>query len=105
MSDQAGVYYILNLKNDRIYVGQSAHIAERIIGHKNALKRSGHKILDLQKDWDAYGENAFEFGTLVNVAPSHAAFLTISYWANLNAYSYAPIRHLYLSSATTENLL
>jgi group I intron endonuclease len=62
-----GVYYILNLKNNRIYVGESIDIASRWRGHRADLRGRHHKINALQADWDTFGELNFEFGILTTV--------------------------------------
>lgn len=56
-----GIYRITNLKNSKSYIGQSINIEKRFKSHKYNLIRGKHRILTLQKDWDKYGEDAFEF--------------------------------------------
>jgi len=63
----SGVYYILNLKNDRIYVGESIDIASRWRTHRADLRAHHHKNNALQSDWNAFGETSFEFGILTTV--------------------------------------
>lgn len=56
-----GIYRITNLKNSKNYIGQSTDIERRFKYHKYHLTRGDHDITDLQKDWNKYGESAFEF--------------------------------------------
>ena len=55
-----GIYKIINLKNDKIYVGQSIHIEKRWIDHKCTLRKGIHRNQYLQNAWNKYGENAFK---------------------------------------------
>ena len=41
--DYAGVYYILNTKNGRIYVGQSVRIFDRQDTHRSQLTHGKHR--------------------------------------------------------------
>lgn len=60
----SGVYYILNKRTERIYVGRSEHIGERWVDHKRLLRSGWHHNQLLQADWKAYGTMAFEWGVL-----------------------------------------
>ena len=58
---QAGVYQIKNLVNNKIYIGSSANIWDRIWDHKCRLRKKCHANPHLQNAWDKYGEHNFEF--------------------------------------------
>jgi group I intron endonuclease len=58
---KVGIYAIKNLKNNKIYIGQSINIQKRIIQHKSNLKRNKHPNAHLQASYNYYGENNFEF--------------------------------------------
>lgn len=62
--DFAGVYCILNNVNKKIYIGSSIHIKRRISEHKRALLNNRHENSHLQRAWNKYGENNFEFEVL-----------------------------------------
>ncbi len=47
----SGIYKITNLKNGRIYVGQSENIYIRRKQHFLALEKGRHKNILMQKDW------------------------------------------------------
>ena len=65
--NEYGIYYILNLHNDRIYVGQTGDLRLRLRKHYRHLTTNRHCNKPLQHDWNLYGENAFEFGVLTAV--------------------------------------
>lgn len=60
----SGVYYILNKRTERIYVGRSEHIGFRWTDHKSLLRAGYHHNQLLQADWRTYGALAFEWGVL-----------------------------------------
>lgn len=56
-----GIYCIRNIKNNKIYIGQTNDIEVRWHNHINMLRRNAHNNLHLQNAWNKYGENNFEF--------------------------------------------
>ena len=56
-----GIYYIENLKNGKRYIGQSIDIYHRWEHHRSELNNGKHHNDYLQKAWNKYGENNFEF--------------------------------------------
>ena len=61
MKDTCGIYMIRNKINDKVYIGQSIHIQNRLDGHKRELRKGRHDSRHLQFAWDKYGEENFEF--------------------------------------------
>lgn len=59
-----GVYQIKNKENNLIYIGSSKNIKRRWKAHTDGLKKGKHDNMFLQKDWDKYGEEYFEFSIL-----------------------------------------
>ena len=57
----SGIYCIENKINHKKYVGQSVDIYTRWTKHRNELKRKCHDNEHLQRSWDKYGEENFEF--------------------------------------------
>jgi len=57
---QAGVYKIICLQNNKIYVGESNNCLDRIGKHFTTLKNQTHHCLSLQKDFNTYGFLNFE---------------------------------------------
>lgn len=63
-----GVYQILNLKNNKIYIGSSAHmnggIKRRWYEHATALQNNCHVNIHLQRAWNLYGAQNFQFSII-----------------------------------------
>lgn len=65
--DTGGVYYILNLQNNRIYIGSASDLRLQMRRHYRHLETNKHINKSLQKDWNTYGADNFEFGVLVTI--------------------------------------
>lgn len=59
-----GVYYIKNKINNKIYIGSSKDIYTRKSQHYSELRGNYHTNIILQRSWNKYGEDSFEFGIL-----------------------------------------
>lgn len=59
-----GIYKIKNKVNGKVYIGQSIDIKRRWYAHKNELGRQVHCNSHMQKSWNKYGEENFEFSIL-----------------------------------------
>lgn len=60
----SGIYYIKNIINNKLYVGQSVDVYARLSRHKTDL-RGGRDSKHLQKSYNKYGEDNFEFMILM----------------------------------------
>lgn len=58
---KSGIYCIENLVNHKKYIGQSNNIEYRWKQHKYELNRGGHDNDYLQKSWNKYGGDNFDF--------------------------------------------
>lgn len=56
-----GIYKIIHTESGRYYIGSSINIEKRWWKHKNDLKNGDHHSIYLQRLWNKYGEDAFEF--------------------------------------------
>ena len=56
-----GVYKIVCLINNKLYIGSSYNIKNRISIHKYKLKAGKHENIHLQRAWNKYGEDNFKF--------------------------------------------
>ena len=61
---QPGLYMIRCIINDKRYYGESGNISSRLSSHKSMLRKGTHANDLLQRDWNIYGENNFEFTVL-----------------------------------------
>lgn len=56
-----GVYEIRCRTNGRVYVGSSVDVESRWRNHRCKLRAGSHGNVHLQRAWDKYGEEDFEF--------------------------------------------
>ena len=65
-SDNAtpGVYTIACTVNKKIYVGGSIDILSRLKSHRSLLRKNKHKCVELQNEWNLYGEDFYNFSAL-----------------------------------------
>ena len=62
-----GIYMILNLVNNKCYVGSSKNIKSRKYQHTKELRDGVHHNSHLQASWNRYGEDKFLFTVLEKV--------------------------------------
>lgn len=63
--DRVGIYLIINKVNHKVYVGQTKdRFIERYWHHQWKLKKQIHDNTHLQKSWNKYGEENFEFSVI-----------------------------------------
>lgn len=60
-----GIYGIRNRIDNKLYVGQSININNRFIRHRYQLNKGVHKNIHLQRAWNKYGSDVFEFKLLI----------------------------------------
>lgn len=59
-----GIYKITNLKNNKIYIGSSNNLKQRLRQHKSFLKLNEHCNKHLQSSYNKYGIENFKFEIL-----------------------------------------
>ena len=64
MADNPGVYLIRNIKNGKVYIGQTNNLKIRKQSHFSDLKANIHHNKHLQNAWNKYGAENFEFEVL-----------------------------------------
>jgi group I intron endonuclease len=65
MTEISGIYKITNRVNRHHYIGSSQNIYKRWGDHKRDLDNSSHHSRYLQRAWNKYGGNNFEFEVLL----------------------------------------
>ena len=65
----SGVYRITCLANNKTYIGSSDNIMRRLKTHERELKEGSHNNRLMQKDYDKYGAEFFEFRVLFKDIP------------------------------------
>lgn len=86
MDKVIGIYTIQNKLDNKIYVGQSVNVYNRLIHHRKKLRANNHDNEHLQNAYNKYGEESFLFELLVECDDR---FLNSeeAYWCNiLNCY-------------------
>ncbi|PLR72159.1 GIY-YIG nuclease family protein [Bacillus sp. UMB0728] len=66
-----GIYQIRNIYNDKVYIGKSFNIEKRWRQHRDSLLRDKHVNKKLQRDFNIFKKDAFQYKVLVNCAVSH----------------------------------
>jgi len=64
---KSGIYYIRCTGNGKIYVGQSYDIKPRWSSHLYELRQGKHYNIILQRSFDKYGEDSFEWNIITRV--------------------------------------
>lgn len=64
---QAAVYRVLNIKNNKLYIGSSLDYKKRFRTHKSMLRRGVHHAYKLQRAWNKYREKSFLFEPVEHV--------------------------------------
>ena len=69
MSPKSGIYEIVNVTNDKRYVGSAVNLSKRKTKHWSLLRLKEHYNRYLQNTWNKYGEDAFRFNILFYCDP------------------------------------
>lgn len=59
--ETSGVYAIINILNNKKYVGSTKCFKARFAEHRSQLRKGNHKNIHLQRAYNRYGENYFRF--------------------------------------------
>jgi len=68
MQDASGIYAIVNITNDKRYIGSSIHLEKRRKTHWRQLRKNSHANRHLQNAWNRDGEAAFQFQVIQYLA-------------------------------------
>jgi group I intron endonuclease len=58
---RSGIYIIKCKANHKFYVGSAVNYRNRWAEHRRRLNAGSHHCIHLQRSWDKYGQNDFEF--------------------------------------------
>ena len=84
----SGIYRIYCKSEDKSYIGKSINIEERWKNHLNELKKGKHINKKLQKVFNKYGKDDFEFSILKEVDDYYEITYYESYYAEkFNAFN------------------
>lgn len=61
LKNVCGVYKIINLVNNKIYIGSSCNLGQRLWCHRANLRHNKHHNPHLQNAWNKYGEENFDY--------------------------------------------
>ncbi len=70
-----GVFQIKCTENGKALVDNSTDMASKWNRHRMELKFGGHRNKELQKDWNQYGEDKFEFQVLAELKKSEDEYV------------------------------
>jgi group I intron endonuclease len=59
-----GIYKIINIVNNKFYVGSAVNLGRRKSKHFSELRKGKHNNRRLQAAWDKYGESSFIFAVV-----------------------------------------
>ena len=65
----SGIYKITNTVNGHQYVGSAVNLDKRQYEHLRTLRGNSHYNIYLQRAWNKYGEDAFEFHVVGKCSP------------------------------------
>ena len=69
-----GIYKITNTVNGKCYIGSASNITSRFEGHRKSLRRGNHHSRYLQRAWNKYGEDVFEFSIILYCSRKNLLF-------------------------------
>lgn len=82
--NQSGIYSIVNLVNDRTYIGKTYVSFRRRWGfHRRSLERQKHENAELQADWLRHGSGAFDFRILETISVDRRGLMLHREWYHL----------------------
>ena len=83
---ESGIYVIINVINDKKYIGQSNDIPRRWIEHRTLLNNNKHGNTYLQASWNKYGAKSFVFRVLQYCTTDKLNQLEIAYIKHFDSY-------------------
>lgn len=75
-----GIYKIINVVNNKFYVGSAVNLSRRRARHFSELRNSRHNNRHLQAAWNKYGETAFTFVIVEELHPDADVLAAENKW-------------------------
>lgn len=75
-----GLYKLINIVNNKFYVGSAVDLKRRKMRHFSELRKGKHNNRHLQAAWNKYGEQAFVFAVIEDVAPEADLLAAENVW-------------------------
>jgi len=88
LPNSPGIYKILNIVNQKVYIGSSSDIHYRCTCHRSELRENKHDNGHLQGAWNKYGEKSFIFvrvsgvDTILDLIPIEQYYIDLYKAAN-----------------------
>lgn len=85
------LYVIINLVNTKLYIGKTKDFSKRIKRHLRDLKKGEHHSIYLQRAFDQYGEDNFDYCIVqTDVSESDIVFIEEKYISLFGDYNISP---------------
>jgi group I intron endonuclease len=98
---ESGVYQIVNIVNNKHYIGSAVNIQRRWKNHKQLLRLKRHPNIHLQNAWYKYGEGAFTFEVVLFC---NKESLVICEQCEINKYSFDILYNLSLNAVNNHGI-
>jgi len=76
----SGVYKIVNIINNKLYIGSSAYLRFRKSAHFSDLRKNKHHSQYLQEEYDKYGRENFVFEVIEYIEDKNKLIEREQYW-------------------------
>lgn len=76
LKNKSGIYCILNIQNNKKYIGSSINIWQRLQKHFSLLRNNKHENIILQNSFNKNGEDSFICFVLENILKITTCFRT-----------------------------
>ena len=75
-----GIYKIINIKNNKFYVGSAVNFSRRKTRHFSELRTNKHNNKHLQAAWNKYGESSFIFAIVEEINDKETLLAAENVW-------------------------
>ncbi len=82
--NKSGIYQIVNLTNNKKYIGSAVNLRKRWKSHRSALRKNKHVNNHLQSTFNKFGFKNFVFEVLEFIDYSNNLIVREQYWIDLD---------------------